>query len=63
MVIPNHRLNSTQSFCIVIIVIYAKGLGGKNRDIIAQKMRLEDIYLAQALTAKYINSDYEDCMA
>ena len=37
--------------------------GGKNRDIIAQKMSSEDISKAQALAAKCIKSDYEDCGA
>ena len=37
--------------------------GGRNRDIIAQKMSSEDISKAQALAAKCIKSDYEDCGA
>ena len=35
--------------------------GGKNRDIIAERMTAEDISKAQAMARKCMNSDYQDC--
>ena len=36
-------------------------LGGKNRDIIAERMTPEDISKAQAMARKCMNSYYQDC--
>lgn len=36
-------------------------LGGKNRDIIAERMTAEDISKAQAMARKCMDSDYQDC--